>query len=76
MGVVAAFAAAGIWPGMQFAFPPLPTNVGGSVVAVGFGVAAVVLVGTARDGSAGNAALAALLVRSPGGVGHRCRQGY
>jgi hypothetical protein len=61
-GVVASFAAAGVWLGMQFAFPPLPVNVGGSVVAVGFAVAAVVLVGARQEGSAQNTRLAALCV--------------
>ncbi|GAA1530875.1 hypothetical protein GCM10009827_055710 [Dactylosporangium maewongense] len=53
-GVAAACAAAGVWLALQVAFPPLPTNVGGALFAIGCGVAATLL---ARGG-----ALAALSV--------------
>ena len=40
-GVAASLAAAGIWVACQFAFPPVPTNVGGAIFTIGCGVAAV-----------------------------------
>ncbi|WP_327001270.1 hypothetical protein OHA72_39950 [Dactylosporangium sp. NBC_01737] len=49
VGVAAAFAATGIWLVLQFAFPPLPTNVGGAVFTIGCGVAAVTVVLSRAD---------------------------
>ncbi len=61
-GVGAAFAATGIWLALQFAFPPLPANIGGSLLAMTLAIAAVVLVATKLGSGARDTLLAALCV--------------
>jgi hypothetical protein len=61
-GVGAAVATAGVWLVLQVAFPPLPTNIGGSLLALALGVAAVVLVGAKLGSSSRDTLLAALCV--------------
>lgn len=60
--VAAAFAAAGIWLALQFAFPPLPANIGGSLMAMTLAIVAVLLAAAKPGSGARDAVLAALCV--------------
>jgi hypothetical protein len=66
-GVGAPVAAAAVWLAVQVGFPPLPTNVGGSLFAMGLAAAVVVvLAGAPQYGAPRDAALAALCVGTLG----------
>jgi hypothetical protein len=61
-GAGAAVAVAGSWLLLQLAFPPVPPNIGGSLLATALGVAVVVLLGARQGSTSRDTALAALCV--------------
>jgi hypothetical protein len=61
-GVGAAFAVAGVWLLLQVTFPPLPVNVGGSLLATALAIGVVALVGAKLDWGARATSLAGLCV--------------
>jgi hypothetical protein len=61
-GVAASFGVAGIWGVTQLAFPPLPADIRGAVIAIWLAVAAVVLLGARQQAGARDILLAVLFI--------------
>jgi len=61
-GLDAAFAVAGVWLSLQLAFPPLPANIGGSLLATALAIAVVAVVGAGLRWSSRETLLAGMSV--------------